>query len=318
MNSTLLRVLAVLLAVGAAVTAWMGYRLSTQPAPPPQVQVAPPSYPQVVAARRLPAGHLVLAEDVRLESLSQRDPNGYQSVRDVVGKLTLDPLEEGTPLLNSHFLKLGLVAQALRPGERAVAVKVNEVVGVGGFVSPGDHVDVLLYLRADRETDNVSSAQVVLRNVRVLAYGDNAAEEEETGAALPQLAQEAAPDKAADRNAATAKPVDTKKSKASKSAILAVPEQDASRLMLADSSGQLRLALRGAEPPAAPLAGEDASRFLRLEELAAGAGKRKPPLATTAAARPGTAATARRSAPAKQATVIVHRGDTMEVVKVAK
>ena len=64
MNSTLLRILAVCLALGAIITAAIGYRLSTKQATP----VAPPpptTYPQVVAARDIPAGVLLTAQDVR-------------------------------------------------------------------------------------------------------------------------------------------------------------------------------------------------------------------------------------------------------------
>ena len=61
---------------------------------------------------------------------------------------------------------------------------------------------------------------------------------------------------------------DVDKGKSSKSAILAVPEKDVARLMLADSSGNVRLALRGADPPQAAAANEDTSHYLRLADMA--------------------------------------------------
>ncbi|MEL0027488.1 MAG: RcpC/CpaB family pilus assembly protein, partial [Perlucidibaca sp.] len=53
------------------------------------------------------------------------------------------------------------VARLLRPGERAIAIPVDEVVGGGGFVQPGDLVDVLLFLRG--ENGGKDSAQVVMQ-----------------------------------------------------------------------------------------------------------------------------------------------------------
>lgn len=310
MNSTMLRILAVLLAVGAVATAWIGYRLSTQAPPAAQLQAAPPTFPQVVAARDVPAGQLLTADDVHLVSAPQRDAHGYDSVQDVIGKLTMQPVTQGTPLISSHFPSLGMVAQALHPGERGVAVQVNEVIGVGGFVNPGDYVDVLLYLRADRETNDVSSAQVVLRNVRVLAFGENAgagADDE-----LPALEGKGAESKPADAT----KKTDTKKSKASRSAILAVPEKEATRLMLAASSGTLRLALRGAEPPQQEVQGEDPERFLRLDEVARAAAQR--PIAAKPQTIASKSAKSKRAAAAaeKKSQVIVHQGDKVEVVSV--
>ena len=316
MNSTLLRFLAVILALGAIATAAIGYRLSTKQAAPVAVQAPPPSYPQVIAARDIPAGYLLTVQDVRLDSSPLRDERGYETVGKVVGKLTLEPIAAGTPVLSSHFPRLGEVAQALRPGERGVAIKVTEVIGVGGFVSPGDHVDVLYYQRPVKETGEISSSQVVLRDVRVLAVG------EETGAtdAQPSTFKKitSAENKTGDQ--AEPKKQDVEKGKSSRSAILAIPEKDAARLMLADSSGQIRLALRGAEPPQMATE-EDASHYLRLAELATGGGVR--PVAVTAAppkpAARKTQATVmktKKSAPENTSRVIVHRGDQVEVVTV--
>jgi pilus assembly protein CpaB len=314
MNSTLLRFLAVVLALGAIATAAIGYRLSTKQTPV-AVQPPPPSYPQVVAARDIPVGHLITIQDVRLDSLPQRDVNGYETVGKVVGKLTMEPIATGTPVLANHFPRLGEVAQALRPGERGVAIKVTEVIGVGGFVSPGDHVDVLYYQRAVRETGEISSSQVVLRNVRVLAFGDETGETDAQPSAFKKITS--SENKTADK--AEPRKQEVEKGKSSRSAILAVPEKDAARLMLADSSGLVRLALRGAEPPQMVSGEEDASHYLRLAELATGNAAR--PVAV--AAQPKTAARKTRTTAAKakkpqenSSRVIVHRGDQVDVVTV--
>lgn len=315
MNSTLLRFLAVILALGAIATAFIGYRLSSKQGAP----VAPPppvTYPQVVAARDIPAGRLVTAEDVMLSALPQRDAHAYDTTSKVMGKLTLQAIPSGTVLLSSHFPVLGPVAQTLHAGERGVAIKVNEVIGAGGFVSPGDHVDVLLYIRGEKETGDISSSQVVLRDARVLAFGDDIGQADEAGINIKKTLP-GKDGKLADKE--DKKQQDTKKGKASRSAILAVPEKDAARLMLADSAGQVRLSLRGAEPPQTPAPHEDTSHYLRLAEMAnPGVAM---PLKTAVTDKPKIRTVLKKTAkPAGKkedtAQVIVHKGDQVEVVSV--
>jgi pilus assembly protein CpaB len=317
MNSTLLRFLAVILALGAIATAAIGYRLSTKQTPV-MVQAPPPSYPRVVAAHDIPAGHLLNGEDVRLDSSPQRNAHGYATAEDVVGKLALEPIAAGTPLLPRHFPRLGQVAQTLKPGERGVAIKVNEVIGVGGFISPGDRVDVLLYIRGDDETGDITSAQIVLHDVRVLAFGDDTGETDTQPSTFKKMTAEG-DGKPVDK-AESNKKQDVQKGKSSRSAILAVPEKDAARLMLADSSGQVRLALRGAEPPAAAQTAEGSAHYLRLADMAAPGGSQVAPAKTvqTAAIKKTRAKviSAKKPAEEKQTRVIVHQGDKVELVSV--
>lgn len=312
MNSTFMRVLAVLLAIGAIVMAWSGYRMSAKSSQAVSAHAPAPSYPQVVAMRDLPSGILLTAHDVQLVSMAQRDPHGFDSIADIAGKLTIEPVKQGAPLLASDFAVLGPAAQSLHAGERGVAIKVNEVIGAGGFVSPGDHVDVLLYLRADRETANASSAQVVLQNVRVLAYGEN------LGQAQPSMLQNLMPE-GKPAGLEGVKKADKKPVKDVRAALLAVPEKDAARLMLADSSGLLRLALRGAEPLQSAQV-EDKAHFMRLDEITR---PTVPAIIATEAARPvvhKVSAKMPRSRPAsdKPSQVIVHQGDKVEIVQLSR
>lgn len=312
MNSTFLRFLAVILAIGAIATAWIGYRISTKP-PADAVKVVTPSYTQVIATKDLTPGKLLTVDDVELSTTTQPHPRAYRSMQDVLGKMVLEPVSAGAILLPQHLPALGALAQSLGPDERAVAVKVNEVIGVGGFVKPGDRVDVLLFLRAERETDNISSAQVVLKDIKVLAYGEVLAEEADTNPP-PESDSESV----SLTNNSGNKKTETKKEKDSRSAILAVPEQQVARLMLAESSGVLRLALRGAQPPGT--GADQTNQFVRLDEVA------KPLAPTQATTAPGAAlavqtspAPVRRTAvTTKRERVIIHRGEQMEVVRVAR
>lgn len=304
MNSTLLRTIAILLGLGGLLMAWLGYRMSAQLVTP-NIEPVQVTYPQLVAARDLVAGQILKPGDVQLESLPQRDPSALTSAQQAIGKLTLEPIAKGTPVLTSHFPVLGPVAQSLKPQERAVAIKVNEVIGVGGFVSPGDHVDVLLYLRAEPETSDISSAQVILNNVRVLAYGDEA----------ELIESEASDAKASNEPSVIDQGVgklQAMKAKDGKSAILAVPEQDTARLLLAESSGILRLALRGATLPDMPVQ-QTERHFVKLESI----GKTmSEPAVRAEVKQPVARSYVRRSSRASESQVIVHRGDEVEIVKV--
>lgn len=302
MNSTLLRIIAIFMALGAVVTAWLGYRMSTEPAVPqlPKVQI---TYPQLVSTRDIAAGEILTAADVNVDNLPQRDPAALTSASQAIGKLTLMSVPKGTPVLASHFPVLSPVAQTLQPHERAVAIKVNEVIGVGGFVKPGDHVDVLLYLRGERETQDVSSAQVVLSNVRLLAYGDEAGQSVSMDASKAE-GDASVIDKGVNK-------LESMKAKDGKSAILAVAEQDTARLMLAENSGILKLALRGAALPNA--AAQPVERhFVQLEKI----GRPEMP-------EPAVQVSAKQPLPVKRtptrmndSSVIVHHGDRVEIVKI--
>lgn len=303
MNSTLLRTIAILLALGAIITAWLGYRMSNQPAAPqlPKVQI---TYPQLVSTRDVAAGEILTAADVEIQNLPQKDPVALTSASQAVGKLPLVPIAKGSLVLASQFPVLSPVAQSLQPDERAVAIKVNEVVGVGGFVKPGDHVDVLLYLRAERETQDVSSAQVVLSNVRVLAYGDEAGQPE-TASAMPTEDDASAIDKGVNK-------LENIRAKDGKSAILAVASQEASRLMLAENSGILKLALRGAAlPDATPQATE--RQFVQLENLGRPVAPEPVAQAVQVKAKPSPS---RAPMKTRANQVIVHQGERVEIIKV--
>lgn len=310
MNSTFLRILAVLMAIAAIVTAYIGYRISHKQ-PANTVQVVAPSYPQVIARIDIAAGHVLTTEDLEMVSTQHPDKQTFTHPADLVGKIPSTAVNKGAIFKTSNFPVPSPLGQALAPHERAIAIKVNEIVGVGGFIKPGDHVDVLLYLRKDGETGEISSGQVVLSNVKVLAYG-TLLNETEAGQNMTSTPIE--PNKLGNDNSR----LGINSAKDSRSAILAVADKEIAKLMLADSSGILRLALRGDTQPSANTATLD-NQFIRLGDLSK-------PLAASASqlAQPATITfkTSTQPKPIASATkherVIIHRGEKMEVVNVAK
>ena len=67
------------------------------------------------------------------------------------------------------------------PGMKAVTIRVNDVEGVGGFVLPGDRVDVALTRQIDKTS---ATTEVVLQSANVLAI-DQSADERTTKASVP-------------------------------------------------------------------------------------------------------------------------------------
>jgi pilus assembly protein CpaB len=132
-----------------------------------------------VAARDLPVGHLLAADDLQMAPWPAHliPPGSAQSRDDLVGRGLIVAVYRHEPMLPAKVAPEGMgggLANLIPEGKRAMAVRVDDVVGVAGFVVPGTRVDVLATLE-DR-VGNPSSqavAQVILQNVEVLATGQS-------------------------------------------------------------------------------------------------------------------------------------------------
>jgi pilus assembly protein CpaB len=99
-------------------------------------------------------------------------PKGFTTVESVLERGLIDAVVENEPLTESKLAPLEAGAglpPSITEGMRAVSVKVNEVIGVAGFVVPGTHVDVLVTMRRENERDSMS--RVVVSDVQVLTAG---------------------------------------------------------------------------------------------------------------------------------------------------
>jgi pilus assembly protein CpaB len=178
---------------------------------------ATPGVEVVVAADDIPVGTKVAESDVKLVRFPVADlpANIFHLKTSVVGRGAIQPIARGEFFLSSKLAGENAgsgMPSLIPPGMRAVSVRVNEVIGVAGFVVPGTRVDVLL-------TGNPSGAPeqqttTVLENVAVIATGQKL---ERNTAGEPQLT-----------------PVIT----------LLVSPDDAQKLTLATSQGKIQLALR--------------------------------------------------------------------------
>jgi pilus assembly protein CpaB len=130
----------------------------------------------VVAARNLQTGVLVRASDLTFANWIGAVPKGFSlSPKDLIGRGVVSPIYEGEPVTENRLAATGAgggLAATIPPGMRACAVKVNEVVGVAGFVVPGMRVDVLIS-GSSGSVGGGPRVKTILQNVMVLSAGQN-------------------------------------------------------------------------------------------------------------------------------------------------
>jgi pilus assembly protein CpaB len=124
----------------------------------------------VVLARDIPMGKRLELADLRMvrTTANSMPEDAFQSEAAVVGQVARSPFLAGEVLIErrlSKYLGGSALASVLTPGMRAVTVRVDDVIGVGGFVLPENRVDVISAFR-DRDDHK---AETILGDVRVLA-----------------------------------------------------------------------------------------------------------------------------------------------------
>lgn len=249
MNSRVTMGLAGLLLLGAIFVGYWGLVLSRQPAPV-AAPVAPPTavvsvektvaiaedqtrQPVVVLTHDVPPFTPLTAADLTLEKLRSAPAGSLGSLDQAIGRTPWRHLSAGTWLSDESFEAGGTLSRMIRSNERALAVAVDEVIGAAGQLTPGDYVDVLLFLRQDA-SNLQQSAQIVVPAMRVLGVGDQYGLTNDGQPATPALS-------------ADDKLKQDQRRIAARTVVLAVPEQLLSRLMLATQVGTLRLAVRSSE-----------------------------------------------------------------------
>ncbi|WP_458069734.1 Flp pilus assembly protein CpaB [Rhodanobacter sp. BL-MT-08] len=215
----------------------------------------PAMVPVVVAATTLPAGTPLASSSLKLVNWTQRPADGYGDVDAVVGGVPLIDISAGMAV-TSRVLARGL-SMALKPGERAVAVPVDEQAGAGNRIVPGDYVDVFVSLKAPPTMTyqpsahgtsiDTSQTRLLLSRLRVLAYGSDDLPSSAAGAASSSAADDGKPKSAGEGGArqvsATTQPPSSPKD-VPHTAVLAVPVGEASQLLLGVQNGKLSLGVR--------------------------------------------------------------------------
>jgi pilus assembly protein CpaB len=108
-------------------------------------------------------------------------PEAVETMSDAVARFEFFP---GDPIRQQKLVRdaQGYLSAVLAPGMRGVSVAVSAVAASGGFISPNDHVDVVL----TRLAPGIEASETILRNVRVLAINSRLGETGTTGAADPE------------------------------------------------------------------------------------------------------------------------------------
>ena len=177
----------------------------------------------VVANKDIPAGTMINEEFIKKGMLKASPwpktsvPAGaFTSPEQLVGKTNRVKILANEPVLESRLAGEGAgLTVRLEAGKRAMAVRVDEIIGVSGFIVPDDRVDVIVTATppgADKQEDRIS--KIVLQNKRVLSVAQST--EQKDG--KPQVAR---------------------------SITLEVSPDEAEKLSLASQEGNVVLALRG-------------------------------------------------------------------------
>jgi len=133
-----------------------------------------PGKPVVVATQPLPLGAVISKETVKISEVPESlFPKGaFSRAEDVLDRPVVSPIEVDEPIVEARIGAKGSgvgLAPMIPPGLRAMSVRVNDVVGVAGFVLPGMKVDVLVTGRPPNREDTVTTT--VLQNILVLSAG---------------------------------------------------------------------------------------------------------------------------------------------------
>ena len=111
--------------------------------------------------------------------------DGEADMNKLLGTVVRYPITAGQPVTQGALVApgdRGFLAAALGPGMRAITIPVSAKTGVGGFVFPGDHVDLMLTqtVRGD-DGDSLKATETFLRNLRVLATDQSTETQTEDG-----------------------------------------------------------------------------------------------------------------------------------------
>lgn len=239
MRTVLIGLLAVICGITAAVGVHTFLQVGTQDASRPVKTIS-----VVVAVKDLPTWAVVSAGDVKVDEWPEHlaAPGTIQKLEDAVGRAVLKPLLVGEELLEGNLAAKGAhagMAGMVPDGMRAFTISTPDVsAGVGGFLLPGNRVDVLLTV-ASAPQHRQGMSITLLQNVLILAVDKRV-------------------------EASSAKTIEARELR---SVTLVVSPEEAGKLTLAQSKGTLHLSLRN--PNDGKTADRNPVTLIELDDLAA-------------------------------------------------
>lgn len=218
-NSTRLLLISLLLALVTAGASW--YWLQSQDGEsekPEETSVL------IVALETIPAGTEITQKmlDKKAVAASELKPGYLNSTDELVGKFTKDTIIKGEAFPSERVYAKGdeLIPMRLKPGYRAYSVSVTQFSAVADMILPGDAVDIFVYLKEKGETDTSDPrpdiARLILQDMTVLGIRKEINKSDERPEATPDTY----------------------------SVTLSASVKDIEKLILAEETGLLKLALR--------------------------------------------------------------------------
>jgi pilus assembly protein CpaB len=130
----------------------------------------------IAAAKDLKIGTVLDASDLTtVQLVGSASTGAILDAKSAIGRGVISEIYTGEPIVESRLAPKGSgggLAATIKQGMRACAVRVDEVVGVAGFVTPGMHVDVLVSgVPPDAQGSQNSQVRTILQNIEVLSAG---------------------------------------------------------------------------------------------------------------------------------------------------
>lgn len=174
-----------------------------------------------VAKVAIPLGTKIIPEQVMVVQFpAESTPDGaFESIEKLTGRVAVTNIAPREPITEARLAPEGTaggLSAVIPEGYRAMTVKVDDVVGISGFIMPGTLVDVVVTIDpAERAGMQDPISKIVLQNIKVLANGQN-----------------------------IDKPEDQREANSVKAVTLLVTPEQAEKLALAASEGKLQLVMR--------------------------------------------------------------------------
>jgi pilus assembly protein CpaB len=176
----------------------------------------------VIASRDIPEGAIIdrIALSTKDYPVAAVPTGAYSTVDSVVGRVTRIAVFAGEAMVPGRLAPVGSgpgLELKIPPGERAMAVRINDVAGISGLIQPGSRVDVLVTIKEDNSDKQI--AKLFMSNMQVLSVGSEVQRD------------------------ASGKPINAT------TVTLGVTPEEAERLAIAMNTGAIQLVLRGYGDP---------------------------------------------------------------------
>jgi pilus assembly protein CpaB len=145
----------------------------------------------VVAKGQIPIGARITEEHVRRVAwpVDAQPEGAVVEPAAAVGRMARTTIEKNQPILQSHLAKdgVGLLPMMIADGMRAMSVKVDNVTGVSGFITPHSRVDVLVAGKPPGDGDDEEYSKLILQNIKVLATGTSIEQQDNKPVEVPTV-----------------------------------------------------------------------------------------------------------------------------------